>query len=313
MGTPAVPLPRAGRGRHRHAGLRRLLPRRGRLRVPGRPPARSSPTPPSPPRWPTCATRCPTLPADVPGRPAARRTPRAGQGRPTSGTPTAPPSPRAARPASAAARATVGRPGRGRRVPARTQVMPAARRRPSRPRPPARARAADGARARRRGCCDRHRRRARSPCCVVVWLGTRGDDDADVGTDDDPSRRAARASRGASSETPDRDPDRDADRDAHARPTHRADDRRGRPGRLRRPRRSRTSRRSCADLGLEPEPRRAGEPRRRRRTDTVDVASSPSGTLEEGDTGHRQLLRPSRRPSQPTNETHGTTGRATRR
>ena len=38
-GHPAVPLPRAGRGQARHRGQRRLLARRRRLRVPGRPPA----------------------------------------------------------------------------------------------------------------------------------------------------------------------------------------------------------------------------------------------------------------------------------
>ena len=37
-GHPAVPLPRAGPGQHRDPGLRRLLARRGGVRVPGRPP-----------------------------------------------------------------------------------------------------------------------------------------------------------------------------------------------------------------------------------------------------------------------------------
>ena len=74
MGTPQYLSPEQAQGQHRDAGLRRLLARRGRLRVPGRARARSSPRPPWPPRSPTCASRCPTLPADGPGRPGRRRT-----------------------------------------------------------------------------------------------------------------------------------------------------------------------------------------------------------------------------------------------
>ena len=75
-GHAAVPLARAGPRRHRDAGLRRLLARRRGLRVPGRAPARSTPTPRSRPRWPTSTTRSrtcrprspPTWPPSYAGR-----------------------------------------------------------------------------------------------------------------------------------------------------------------------------------------------------------------------------------------------------
>ena len=78
-GHPAVPLARAGPGQDRHPGLRRLLPRRGGVRVPGRPPPvrrrdrrRDRARPPA---------RAGAGPARrVPRRPRRRRPPRAGEG-----------------------------------------------------------------------------------------------------------------------------------------------------------------------------------------------------------------------------------------
>ena len=63
MGTPQYLSPEQAEGKHRHPRQRRLLPRRGALRVPGRPPAVRRRQRRSPPRWPTCASRsrrCPT-------------------------------------------------------------------------------------------------------------------------------------------------------------------------------------------------------------------------------------------------------------
>ena len=65
-----VPLPRAGAGHGGHRRLRRLLPRRRRLRVPVRRAARSTAPRRWPSRWPTSTGPRRPLPADVP--PAVR-------------------------------------------------------------------------------------------------------------------------------------------------------------------------------------------------------------------------------------------------
>ena len=75
-GHPAVPLPRAGARRHRDARVRRLLARRGGVRVPGGAPALRRRLARSRPRWPTSTTRCrtcrrtsrPTWPRSYAGR-----------------------------------------------------------------------------------------------------------------------------------------------------------------------------------------------------------------------------------------------------
>ena len=70
-GHRAVPLPRAGPRRARHAGLRRLRPGRGGLRVPGRTPPVRGRLARSPPRSRTSSSRCPTCPPTCP--PTSRR------------------------------------------------------------------------------------------------------------------------------------------------------------------------------------------------------------------------------------------------
>ena len=66
MGTPAVPLARAGARRGRQLGVRRLLAGRRRLRVPGRRAVPSRPSRRWPPRSPTSSSRSPTCPPTSP-------------------------------------------------------------------------------------------------------------------------------------------------------------------------------------------------------------------------------------------------------
>ena len=82
MGTAHYLAPELAKGHDASALLRRLRPRRRRLRVPGGPPARSRATTRSPSPWPTSTSSPPPLPASIPRAGAGRRRRRDGEGPP---------------------------------------------------------------------------------------------------------------------------------------------------------------------------------------------------------------------------------------